>query len=197
MKFRQLLGLSIAASLFFLFGSVAMAQTDPPVTPNVQISEAGIVDGSVSIVRAVVTGPGWVVIHADNNGRPGAVLGYAPLDEGENNNISVDIDADAATPILHAMLHVDAGAVGTYEFPGADEPVMIEDDIVMAKFSAAPPIPAEAEEETAVTKGMAANMPATMPVTGAGTSAPLIFAVVAVVLVALGGSIVFARRHHA
>ena len=42
-----------------------------------------------------------------------------------NSNVVVEIDAEAATPILHAMLHVDEGEVGTYEFPGPDVPVTV------------------------------------------------------------------------
>ena len=81
--------------------------------------------------------------------------------------------------------HVDDGAVGTFEFPDSDGPVKIGGAIVMARFSATPLV---SEEE-----GMVA--PATVPATGAGTSTPLIFAVTATVLFALGASIVVSRRH--
>jgi hypothetical protein len=118
--------------------------TEEP-TPNVQVSDRGIVDGAVLMVRVVATGPSWVVIHADADGRPGPVIGYAPIEEGESLDVEVPIDEEAATPLLHAMLHVDAGVVGTYEFPGADAPAKIGDDTVMAIFSAAPPLTPEAE----------------------------------------------------
>ena len=179
MKIRHLISLVVALSMLFVLGSVALAQTDMSVTPDVQVAGTGIVDGTVTIVHATVTGPGWVVIHADDNGKPGAVIGHAPLVEGVNTNVVVPIDTEAATPILHAMLHVDAGVVGEYEFPGPDVPVKIGDAIVMARFSAAPVVP-EA-----------------MPMSGASTSTPLIFAATAMVLAALGVSVVISRRRQA
>ncbi len=141
----------------------------------------------VTIVQATVAGPGWVVIHADNGGAPGPVIGHAPLVEGVNTNVAVTIDTDAVTPILHAMLHVDAGTVGIWEFPGPDVPVKIGDAIVMARFSDAPVV-SEVEEVAA---------PVTMPKTGAAPSTPLIFAVSATVLLVLGASVVVSRRRHA
>ena len=177
MKARQLISLIVSISMFFVFGTVALAQT---YTPDVQVAETGIVDGAVTIAQATIGGPGWVVVHADADGKPGPVIGQAPLTEGVNTDVVVDIDADAATPILHAMLHVDEGEVGTYEFPGPDGPVKIGDAIVMARFSAAPVV-----------------APAAVPDTGAGTSTLLIIAVAAAVLFALGASVIFSRRRYA
>jgi hypothetical protein len=168
-------------SMLFVFGSVAVAQTT--YTPNVQVAGTGIVDGAVTMVRVTVPGPGWVVIHADADGKPGPVIGYAPVVEGETFDVVVDIDVDAATPILHAMLHVDAGKVGVYEFPGPDGPMKIGDSIVMALFSAAP-----------VVEEVNMKAPAAMPGTGAATSTPLIFAVTAVVVLVLGAGTVVSRR---
>ncbi len=180
MKVRQLISLVVAIAMFCVLGSVALAQT---YTPNVQVAGTGIVDGTVTMVRVTVAGPAWVVIHADADGKPGPVIGHAPVVEGENENVVVAIDEAAATPLLHAMLHVDAGVVGVYEFPGPDAPLKIGDDIVMAMFSALPVI----EEET-----MAA--PKTVPVTGAAPSTPLILAATAAVVLVLGAGTVISRR---
>jgi hypothetical protein len=182
MQARHLIGLIVSISMLFVFGTVALAQT---YTPDVQVDDTGIVDDTVTIAQATVAGPGWVVIHADAGGKPGPVIGSAPLTEGVNTNIAVDIEAGAATPILHAMLHVDDGAVGTFEFPGPDGPVKIGDAIVMARFSATPVVSDEEE--------MAA--PTTVPATGAGTSSPLIFAVTAMFLFVLVSGVVVSRRH--
>jgi len=176
MKARQLISLIVSVSMLFVLGTAALAQT---VTPDVQVAGTGIVDGSVTIVQATVVGPGWVVIHADADGTPGPVIGHAPLTDGVNENVVVTIDMEAATPILHAMLHVDAGTVGVYEFPGPDAPVKIGDAIVMARFSASPVIPDA------------------VPTTGASTSTPLIFAATATVLLALSVSVVITRRRDA
>lgn len=149
MKARH--ALSWLSALFTLvgLGTTVLAQDTPPNIdgegpPNVRISPTGVVDGKVLIARTVADGPSWVVIHADDEGEPGEVIGYAPVGEGETLNIPVEVDTEAVTPILHAMLHDDLGEVGVFEFPGADTPTTIEDDIVMAAFSALP-VPAESE----------------------------------------------------
>ncbi len=103
--------------------------------PSVTVSDQAITNGTVTVKQAVSNGPGWVVIHADNNGQPGAVIGYSPLQDGVNNNVVVQIDANKATPTLYAMLHTDAGTIGTFEFPGPDAPVMLNGQVVMQSFT--------------------------------------------------------------
>jgi plastocyanin len=76
------------------------------------------------------------VIHADNEGGPGAVLGYSQVSEGDNQDVVVEIDLSKATPVLYAMLHLDAGTVGEYEFPGDDVPVFVGDTMVNVPFNA-------------------------------------------------------------
>ena len=43
-------------------------------------------------------------------------------------------ELEAATEKLFAMLHLDAGTLGSYEFPGDDVPVKAGDAVVMAPF---------------------------------------------------------------
>lgn len=217
---RYLIGLTASLILLFSIGPVAWAQTATPEAqeePFVQVSEQGIVDGRVLIVQAYTDAPAWVVIHADADGKPGPVIGHAAIETGLNTDVVVDIDAEAATPLLHAMLHVDEGVVGTYEFPGTDAPMTLNDNIVMAMFSSAPPtapeatpVPAEeapAEEAQAAAPAEAAAVttsgpadtaakgaPAALPVTGAGASLPMIWAAIIAVVSALGGSVLVARR---
>ena len=82
-------------------------------------------DANTVVVPAVrASADGWIVIHSDNNGAPGPVAGFAPVTAGANHNIAVELDPAVATETLHAMLHVDAGVAGEYEFPGDDGPVM-------------------------------------------------------------------------
>ena len=101
---------------------------------SVEVADQELVDGTVTIAKVVSSGAGWMVIHADNNGAPGPVLGETAVQDGENTEVKVQLDLAGATETLHAMLHVDAGQVGTYEFPGADVPVKQGDMIVMTPF---------------------------------------------------------------
>ena len=113
---------------------LAACQTVSPAVPKVSVSEQNIENGTVTISRVVSNGPGWLVVHADNNGAPGADLGWAPLKAGVNWNVKVSIDPAKAGEYLWAMLHVDVDAVGKYEFPGPDVPVTLEGKVVMKRF---------------------------------------------------------------
>lgn len=126
---------------------VPPAATQPPATeaateaptagkPSVSAGDQAIVDGTVTIDSATMTGGrGWVTIHAEADGAPGPVIGQTAIPEGTSTNVVVNIDAAQATSKLFAMLHVDAGVVGAYEFPGPDAPLKDGDAIVMAPFN--------------------------------------------------------------
>lgn len=92
-------------------------------------------DNMVVVPAVRAAADGWIVIHADANGGPGPVAGFAPVAAGANHEIAVEVDPAVATETLHAMLHVDAGVAGEYEFPGDDGPVQDADgNVVMLPF---------------------------------------------------------------
>ena len=104
-------------------------------TPAVTVSDQDIVDGTVTVAEVDSDGPGWIVIHAQANGKPGPILGFAPVADGVNRDVVVKIDAANATETLYAMLHTDAGKAGTFEFPnGPDTPVKVDGKIVTPPF---------------------------------------------------------------
>ncbi len=113
---------------------LASCQTMSPANPGVLVTDQGIENDTVTVERVVSQGPGWLVIHADNNGAPGPDLGWSALKPGVNWNVRVRIDAAKATPYLWAMLHVDLGVAGKYEYPGPDVPVVIAGQVVMKEF---------------------------------------------------------------
>ena len=109
-------------------------------------------DGSMVTVDSVTAAvDGWVVIHSDDSGAPGPVLGQTAVPAGTTDNVVVMLDpALAADSTVWAMLHIDAGEAGSYEFPGADTPAMLDGEIVMAPFAvsvAAAEVAAEATAE--------------------------------------------------
>jgi hypothetical protein len=84
---------------------------------------------TVTIASVIMPAVGFVVIHADNGGQPGPVIGFASVGAGTTAPVIVPIDTAAATPVLFAMLHVDDGQTGVYEFDGAsglDNPLVID-----------------------------------------------------------------------
>ena len=118
----------------------AAAPTSTPVPakaaamPSVSVADQPIKDDTVTVATVVSNGPGWIVIHADKNGAPGPVLGYAPVKDGENTDVAVKLAAAGRTETLYAMLHTDAGKVGTYEFPGADVPAAMDGKVITPAF---------------------------------------------------------------
>ncbi len=166
-----------AVLLVFGLAAVALAQTTPAVT----VTDQAIQNGTVTIDRVTAAEPGWIVIHADAAGKPGADIGHTAVKTGDNNNVVVNIDVNKATPTLYAMLHADKGITGTYEFPGPDVPVQVNGQVVSVPFrvtglpaaSAAvtPTVGAAAQPTTS-----AAAAPTTAP-TAAPTTAPAAAAV--------------------
>jgi len=121
----------------------------PAPEPSVAASDQGAADGVVTIDRVVAGQGGWIVIHIDAGGAPGPVIGYSQVGPGLSLDVPVTIDLAQATPVLFAMLHLDAGQPGVYEFPGDDGPVLSGDAVVMAPFQLLEP--EAAGEEVAVT----------------------------------------------
>ena len=145
-------------------GAMAAAE----VTPSVKVADQPLAGDAVTIAEVSSKGPGWIVIHADKSGAPGPVLGYTAVKDGQNMNVAVKLAAEGRTETLYAMLHTDAGTVGTYEFPGADGPVSVDGKVVTPAFKAT------------------AAAPATLPVTGG-----LVTPWTAILLLAAGGGVVF------
>jgi hypothetical protein len=103
--------------------------------PSVSVRDQLVRAGFVVIDQVVSDGPGWIVIHADSEGAPGAIIGYSPVANGLNSNVQVLIDETLTTDVLFAMLHTDSGVLATYEFPGADLPATRGGSVVMEAFS--------------------------------------------------------------
>ncbi|MCB9786648.1 MAG: hypothetical protein H6744_08130 [Deltaproteobacteria bacterium] len=106
-----------------------------PVVPSVTVVDQAVSPANSVVVAQVVSdGPGFIVIHEDDgSGSFGAVIGHAAVVSGANLDVRVTLERDASNgETLYAMLHTDAGTVGTYEFPGPDGPVMDGSGAVIA-----------------------------------------------------------------
>ncbi len=131
----------------------ATADTAPDMEPSVLVEDQDAGSGVVTVKQVESAGPGWLVIHATtDDGAPGAILGYSPVAAGGNQNVMVEIDLAGATDQLFAMLHVDAGVVGTFEFPnGEDVPARSGEQIVNVPFQVS--LPAAAVSHTTLALG--------------------------------------------
>ena len=100
---------------------------------------------TVTVPMGVVSAQGFMVIHEDDGGSFGGVVGWAQLDSGVNTDVEVVLDRDVASDgeTLHAMLHEDTGETGTYEFgdgSGEDGPITDGDgNVVVTPFDVSRP----------------------------------------------------------
>lgn len=133
-------------SLLILLAALPAAALAQEMLPAVTVEDQEIIDNQVTIAKVVSEGPGWLVIHIHENDNIGPVIGQSPVVDGENTNIVVEIDPTLSTETLYAMLHTDAGVVGTYEFPGPDIPVTINGEAVTPPFQVIGAMMAEGDE---------------------------------------------------
>jgi len=102
----------------------ATTQTPGPALINdISVDDQAVKSGSVLVNMVDAMKPGWVAIFTDKNDQPDVLLGYTAVPAGSSADIKVTIDSAKATNKMIAMLLLDAGKVGTFEYPGADEPV--------------------------------------------------------------------------
>lgn len=127
--------------------------TDPPVFLNGTIVEMGfnvetdynphIVVSSQAIVGSQISidliefneTSGWVAIHNETvNGTIGPTIGHAQLVKGLNFNVLVTIDTKLATDNLYAMIHVDTGTQGVWDYPDFDGAMKRNGGTITEKF---------------------------------------------------------------
>jgi hypothetical protein len=109
------------------------AQAHPFINANAQtLSNLSTV---VTVAQALSIGTGWVTIHEDAAGSTGTVIGHTRIINGSHSDVAVTLDRPVVNgETLIAVLHVDAGTQGTYEFPGVDVPVQYAGATVMDPF---------------------------------------------------------------
>jgi len=80
-------------------------------------------DGTTVTVASIdLPSDGFIVIHADNGGSPGAILGWSDLlPAGASSAVVVTLNtAISADATVWPMAHVDANSNGIYEFMPPD-----------------------------------------------------------------------------
>jgi len=157
----------------FALVSTAGAAPRAQATDAVTAADQAISNGSVTVAEVDATADGWIAVHIDQGGKPGPVIGHAAAPKGKTSNLVVKLEQDV--PVggkLWPMLHIDAGKIGTYEFPGPDAPVVVGGNIVMKQI-------------TVTAAAAAAAPPKALPTTG-GESFPFALIVSALAVVIAG-----------
>ncbi|MGB7297710.1 MAG: hypothetical protein WA888_16035 [Burkholderiaceae bacterium] len=98
--------------------------------PMLVVSDQALAD-YVTIDVLVLQKPGFVVIHADADGKPGEVIGHSSeLPVGRHANLTIDINPKKAGLRVFPMIHTDNGD-GAYVFPGPDAPTVVDGEVLV------------------------------------------------------------------
>lgn len=107
-------------------GEMTDGEGAQPSGTSITVEDQVSLNGMVTIANVSADSAGFVVIHADENGQPGHVVGVSPVPQGVTENLSIMIDGAMATPVLHAMYHIDDSQPGVFEWirdPSLDVPL--------------------------------------------------------------------------
>lgn len=125
-----------AVSALMLSAGAAFATGD--MTQGVVATNQNVSNGIVSAEKITAAQNGWLVVHrTDAEMKPGPVVGYAPIREGETMDVAAILTEPVASgDMLMLMVHGEDGGniVGNFEYTlGAKEdgPVKIDGKLVM------------------------------------------------------------------
>jgi len=110
------------------------------IIPSISVESQTIKNNSVTIQNIIAPKKSWIVIHNQENGKVGSVIGFTTVEQGNNDNIVVNILSTEATEQLYAMLHNDEPLVGEYDFPGSDIPTTVNGKVIVTGFNVTLPI---------------------------------------------------------
>ncbi|WP_420628650.1 DUF7282 domain-containing protein [Candidatus Leptofilum sp.] len=95
--------------------------------PDIFVLDQPLIDSMFEVERVISNGPGWLVAYFDDDGEPGLIIGSAPLADGLNERVMVEVLETAATSILHLRLHEDSEPGDDFDFPRVDQPILYEE----------------------------------------------------------------------
>lgn len=131
------------ATAALAFAASAAFAAGHGMAPMIDAMNQPLANGTVMAGKVIASANGWLVVHrTDAEMKPGAVIGYAPLIEGENTDVAATLTEPVAPgEALILMLHSEDGGMvaGSFEFtPGSKEdvPVRIDGKPVMAMIVA-------------------------------------------------------------
>lgn len=108
-------------------GEPVVAEFAATYPPDIFVLDQPLVDGMFEVERVISNGPGWLVAYFDDDGEPGLIIGSAPLEDGLNERVMVEVLETAVTNVLHLRLHEDSELGDDFDFPRVDQPVLYQD----------------------------------------------------------------------
>jgi hypothetical protein len=133
---------ALSTTIFALSTSALMA-AGHSMAPSVEAMDQDVSAGTVTASSVVAPANGWLVVHrTDAEMKPGPVVGYAALKEGENMDVAAILQEEVASgDMLMLMVHGEDGgtSTGVFEYTlGAKEdgPIRVDDKLVMTVVTA-------------------------------------------------------------
>lgn len=108
-------------------GEPVVAEFSATYPPDIFVLDQPLVDSMFEVERVISNGPGWLVAYFDDDGEPGLIIGSAPLEDGLNERVMVEVLETAVTSIIHLRLHEDNEPGDDFDFPRVDQPILYED----------------------------------------------------------------------
>jgi hypothetical protein len=105
--------------------TTGVAET-PATAPAAVTVEDQMSDGMTIVVKSVeLPSAGFIAVHADNGGSPGAVIGHSDLlPAGTSDDVAVTLDTPLeGTSIVWPMVHIDMDGDGQYTFMPPDNAI--------------------------------------------------------------------------
>lgn len=128
-----------AVATAFFWALSGAAQAGGHAGMGVKAFDQDVSNGIVSAREVVAAENGWMVVHrVKPDGKPGPVVGHAPLRAGMNTDVAAILTEPVASgDSLMLMLHAEQGGTqtGVFEYTlGAKEdgPVKVDGSLVMA-----------------------------------------------------------------
>ncbi|OGH92220.1 MAG: hypothetical protein A2534_01785 [Candidatus Magasanikbacteria bacterium RIFOXYD2_FULL_39_9] len=110
--------------------------TKEQIIPSITTENQPLTENNQVVIKEASIGQdGWIAIHTKENGQLGDIIGYTSLPAGKDTKIKITVDRNKVTPSLVAMLHYDRDPKGAFESPGADGPVIRDQQVIMQEFT--------------------------------------------------------------
>ena len=153
MKFSSFLPILLVLSIVFIAGCTTQTNTETcgngvcgtgeteascpadckvaeAKAPSLTVADQKLAVDKISVASLFLDKIGFVVIHADASGTPGAVIGTSQAISGEITSLQVPVDPTLVGTKVYAMLHYDNGD-GVYTSVDEAQPVRADGAIVV------------------------------------------------------------------
>ena len=82
---------------------------------QIEVAETQTGVSDLVVKRVLSPTDGWIVVHADMDGKPGVRVGLMQVKRGESLDVKVKLE-ELTTPKVIVALHADKGEPGTFDF---------------------------------------------------------------------------------